>query len=182
MKHLWIKLTITLFLLLSTLISMAQNAEETQSCVVRKGNTYYVDDMTYTKKGFRVFLSKDMDSNAFKLFNNGYKLSVGGWACLGAGLGVMTVGGIYYASSNNELNSDKKSSIGTDFGNIMVNLLGQSIIIIGSAAVAVGIPLVAVGYSRMHTAADMYNANCKQPSATLSLNADYNGLGLAVNF
>ena len=83
-----------LFLLFITLAiaSYGQDvvqAQPTQSCIVRKGDCYTVDGVTYNNStAFRGYL-KNTNPDLFAQYNKGYQLGMAGWGLLAYGTAMM---------------------------------------------------------------------------------------------
>jgi hypothetical protein len=116
-----------------------------QSPVYRVGDKYMMDGQMMSKQEFKGYL-QNASPEAFQLFNNGYKLSIAGWSCFGAGLAMNSAGNLMlrrYISKNAE--KDELYEIGTALSSA------------GASITVAGITCLAVGYSRMHKAAKLYN-------------------------
>ena len=116
-----------------------------QSPVYRVGDKYMMDGQMMNKKEFKGYL-QNTSPEAFQLFQNGYKLSIAGWSCFGVGLAVNTVGtGMMRRYFNGKVQKD------------VVYEIGASLASAGSGLTVAGITCLAVGYTRMHKAAHLYN-------------------------
>lgn len=104
-----------------------------------------MDGQMMNKKEFKGYL-QNTSPEAFQLFQNGYKLSIAGWSCFGVGLAVNTVGtGMMRRYFNGKVQKD------------VVYEIGASLASAGSGLTVAGITCLAVGYTRMHKAAHLYN-------------------------
>ena len=131
-----------LTLLLVSVIALGAMA---QSPVYRIGDKYMMDGKMMNKREFKGFL-QNTSPEAFQLFENGHKLSIAGWSCFGVGLAVNTVGtGMMRRYINNKAQKD------------IVYEVGASLASAGSCLTIAGITCLAVGYTRMHKAANLYN-------------------------
>ena len=117
-----------------------------QSPVYRVGDKYMIDGTMMNKKEFKGYL-QNTSPEAFQLFNNGYKLSIAGWSCFGVGLAVNSVGSAMVRRYINN-SSTKKDD---------VYYVGSALASAGSCITVAGITCLAVGYTRMHKAAHLYN-------------------------
>ncbi len=131
-------------LLLIGILSLSAMA---QSPVYRIGDKYMMDGKMMNKREFKGYLQNTCPE-AFQLFNNGYKLSIAGWACLSTGVVVNSVGStmlrIYLRS-----NTSERKAYMYDLGYTLTSL--------GSSATVAGIVCLSVGYSRMHKSVHLYN-------------------------
>ena len=133
------KIIAMLLMSVFTLSAMAQ------SPVYRIGDKYMMDGQMMNKKEFKGYL-QNTSPEAFQLFQNGYKLSIAGWSCFGVGLAVNTVGtGMMRRYFNGKVQKD------------VVYEIGASLASAGSGLTVAGITCLAVGYTRMHKAAHLYN-------------------------
>ena len=129
-------------MLLMSVITLSAMA---QSPVYRVGDKYMMDGQMMNKKEFKGYL-QNTSPEAFQLFQNGYKLSIAGWSCFGVGLAVNTVGtGMMRRYFNGKVQKD------------VVYEIGASLASAGSGLTVAGITCLAVGYTRMHKAAHLYN-------------------------
>lgn len=116
-----------------------------QSPVYRVGDKYMIDGNMMDKREFKGYL-KNTCPEAFELFNNGYKLGIAGWSCFGVGLAVNSVGSTLLYSY---LRGNIKGKYMLDISSTLTSL--------GASTTIAGITCLAVGYTRMHKAADLYN-------------------------
>ena len=116
-----------------------------QSPVYRVGDKYMMEGQMMNKQAFKGYLQNTCPQ-AFQLFQNGYKLSIAGWSCFGVGLAVNTAGSaLLQRYINGKVPKDN------------VYYVGSALSSIGSSVTVAGITCLAVGYARMHKAADLYN-------------------------
>lgn len=150
---------------------------QAQSPVVRNGNVYVVDGQVMNKAAFNGFL-KNTSPEAYTKFNSGYKLSKAGWGLFGTGLGVEVAAIAMAAATPAVAAKEMSGSAATGYA------MGVTLAYIaGSAMTTSGIICLAVGYGRMHNAADLYNVTREsKQTAELHVTAGANGLGLACRF
>ena len=116
-----------------------------QSPVYRIGDKYMMDGKMMNKQEFKGYLQNTCPE-AFQLFNNGYKLSIAGWSCFGVWLAVNTVGtGMLRRYINGKAQKDTVYDVGYALSSA------------GASITVAGITCLAVGYTRMHKAAKLYN-------------------------
>jgi len=143
-----------------------------QSPVYRVGDKYMMDGNMMNKKEFKGYL-KNTCPEAFQLFNNGYKLSVAGWSCFGVGLTLNSVGSVMlrrYIRKNAQ--KDELYDVGSALSSA------------GASITVAGITCLAVGYTRMHKAAKLYNiekANRPDLRWVFAVNND-GGVSIAMQF
>ena len=116
-----------------------------QSPVYRVGDKYMMDGKMMNKKEFKGYL-QNTSPEAFQLFNNGHKLSIAGWSCFSVGLVMNTVGNSMlrrYVQGNAQKDS--------------LYDLGTALSSAGAGITVAGVTCLAVGYTRMHKAATLYN-------------------------
>lgn len=136
--------------------SVTQNEIQPLDMVHRTGNSYHYKGEKMRGKSYEFFL-KNNCADAYNLYREGYMLSIMGWGLLACGL----------------------------FFDLGLSWWRPTIGVIGLACEIACIPTLCVGYARMHSSADIFNATCanKKPQVYLSFNASpQNGLGLALNF
>ena len=137
------------------------NANNT-SLIVRSGQTYYYDGNPMKQNTYAEFLHTNCPV-AYQQYNKGLNISTAGWGFLTAGLMLDIVGCVL-------LLSNEQAGI----------ICGLS----GGALELACIPTLIVGYRKMHDSADIFNKQCvnKKTTTYWSINADANGIGLALNF
>lgn len=117
-----------------------------QSPVYRVGDKYMMDGKMMNKKEFKGYL-QNTSPEAFQLFNNGYKLSIAGWTCLSMGVVTNSIGGglLRRYIMDNNVQKDTMYDV------------GYALTSAGAGIAAAGVTCLAVGYTRMHKAANLYN-------------------------
>jgi len=170
-----------LSVLLVALLALPMSAQ-----VSRKGNTYFADGQTMKKKAFAAYMQDKAEANLAAQFQSGLTVANAGWGLFGAGLGLEMAGFICTGASGvSGMKADEKGATGGQVAGTVTGLAagGLAMILIGSGSVTASIVCLGVGYARMHQSADAYIVNQKQkPQAYISVKADGNGLGLALNF
>lgn len=129
-------------MLLMSVIALGAMA---QSPVYRVGDKYMMDGKMMNKKEFKGYL-QNTSPEAFQLFNNGHKLSVAGWSCFGVGLALNTTGSFML---RRYISGGAKRDVTYDVGTLLSTW--------GAGITVAGITCLAVGYKRMHKAANLYN-------------------------
>jgi len=129
-------------MLLMSVIALGAMA---QSPVYRVGDKYMMDGKMMNKGEFKGYL-KNTCPEAFQLFQNGYKLSIAGWSCFGVGLAMNTAGSFMI---RRYINGKVQRDGVYDAGVVLSSW--------GSGITVAGITCLAVGYTRMHKAAKLYN-------------------------
>lgn len=140
--------------------------KKTDTPISRYGNRYTNQTVTMNNRQFLNFLKNSDCTAAYQQCKNGYNMAVAGWCCMGAGLGIYIV------------------NYGIMLGSLDCNRWNISVMCLAGALELVSIPTLAVGYTRMHQAANIYNISCshKTPERYWSLEAGQNGIGIAYNF
>lgn len=143
-----------------------------QSPVYRVGDKYMMEGKMMNKREFKGFL-QNTSPEAFQLFNNGHKLSVAGWSCFGVGLTLNTAGTVML---RRYLNSNVRRDAMYDVGTLLASW--------GSGITVAGITCLAVGYSRMHKAANLYNVEkANRPDLRLVFGVNNTGdMSVAMQF
>ena len=156
-------------MLLMSVIALGAMA---QSPVYRIGDKYMMDGKMMNKREFKGYLQNTCPE-AFQLFQNGHKLSIAGWSCFGVGLAVNTVGG---AMMRRYINGTAKKDD--------VYYVGTALSSAGSCITVAGITCLAVGYTRMHKAANLYNIEqAHRPDLTWVFGVNSEGaMSLAMQF
>lgn len=134
--------------------------------VIRSGNTYMYGDLVMNKGAFEDWLNEHNCPAAYMQFNSGRRTASAGWSLMITGLTLDLIGTILAVKV-------KEATFGYVFMGI------------GGALEIACIPTIAVGYSKMHRSADIYNASCRstasiKPYWAVQVNA--NGIGLACHF
>lgn len=159
-------------LLLALVMMTGWMTTQAQSPVIRNGNDYVLDGQVMNKVAFNGYLQNTCPE-AYNKFNSGYKLSKTGWGLFGAGLGVEVAAlAMVFAYP----------AVATQ--NTYGYLTGMTLAYVaGSGMTTAGIVCLAVGYGKMHNAAELYNASCaSRQTAELHLTAGPNSIGLACKF
>lgn len=150
---------------------------QAQAPVVRNGNVYIVDGQVMNKAAFDGFL-KNNSPEAYAKFDSGYKLSKSGWGVFGAGLGVGTaaIAMAMAAPAFTQNNPSDYAIAGYSAGTALVFVAGSSL-------TTAGIVCLAVGYGKMHNAANLYNnSQASRQTAELRLTVGAGTVGLACRF
>ena len=179
-----------LFLLFITLAiaSYGQDvvqAQPTQSCIVRKGDCYTVDGVTYNNStAFRGYL-KNTNPDLFAQYNKGYQLGMAGWGLLAYGTAMMPTSFILSLFHHDTPDVDPITGK-EDYHHKEDARWSKgwwSSFAIAAAALAVSIPILGVGYQKMHKSVDDYNVSHRAaPQTYWSIQVSGNGIGVAYNF
>ena len=134
---------------------------------------YSYGDMQIDKKEMKTFL-RNNNPNVYKQYMKGQSTINVGWGVAGAGAALVATGGIMYI-----LDSYSK---GLDIRNGELIYIG--VMSVGAAITLTSIPILCVGYKRQKNAINMFNEQNSRQQApiTLNLQANQNGVGLALNF
>lgn len=171
-----------LSVLLVALLALPMSAQ----VIYRSGDKYFADNQQMNKKAFAAYMQENAEANLANQFKSGLTVANAGWGLFGGGLGVETIGFVTMAATG-ALGAAKDSK-GASTDQVAKTVTGAAaagiaMYITGALASTAGIVCLAVGYSRMHNSADIFCATHNQkPQAYLSVKADQNGLGLALNF
>ena len=143
-----------------------------QSPVYRVGDKYMMDGQMMNKREFKGYL-QNTSPEAFQLFNNGYKLSIAGWTCLSVGVVTNSVGG---GLLRRYISGNAKKDTTYDIGCALTSA--------GAGIAAAGVTCLAVGYTRMHKAANLYNLEkAQRPDLRWVFGLNNNGdLSIAMQF
>jgi len=161
-----------LSVLLVALLALPLSAQN----VYRTGNKYFVEGQVLKKKAFAEYMQQNAEANLSTKFQSGLKVANAGWGLFGAGLG-LEVAGLICTGAGTVRDGQPQQAL-TPLG-----AAGVAMYLVGGASLTSSIICLGVGYARMHKAADLYAAvNNKKPQAYLSVKADGNGLGVALNF
>jgi len=170
-----------LSVLLVALLALPMSAQ-----VSRNGDTYFADGQMMKKKAFAAYMQEKAEANLAAQFKSGLTIANTGWGLFGAGLGLEFAGFICTgASGASGMKADEKGASQSQVAGTVTGLAagGLAMVLIGSASATASIVCLGVGYARMHQSADVYIATQNnKPQAYLSVKADGNGLGLALNF
>jgi len=161
-------------LVLLAIVAMSVVTMSAQS-VMRSGDTYYAEGMSMNKTAFAMHMQQNAEANLAMQFQNALKLSNTGWGLFGAGLGAGMLGGIISVVGWSAYAANSSSTIPA------TAIVGALVAAAGEGLTIAGIACLGVGYSRMHNAADTYIYQ-RRAQVYLSIKADQNGLGLALNF
>ena len=158
-----------LTMLLMSVIALSAMA---QSPVYRVGDKYMMDGQMMNKREFKGYL-QNTSPEAFQLFNNGYKLSIAGWTCLSVGVAVNAAGG---AMLRRYVSAETRKDAMYDMGIALTTS--------GAGIAAAGVTCLAVGYTRMHKAANLYNLEkAQRPDLRWIFGVNGNGdLSVAMQF
>ena len=161
------RLVLFLSFVILAIVSYGQEVvqpEPMQSSIVRKGDRYTVNSITYyNSTAFRGYL-KNTNPELFAQYNQGYKLGMAGWGLLSFGI---VLGATLYPW------------IRTQVLILTMPLQGA----LGGAAMIAGISLLGVGYHKMHKSVDAYNVSLQPaPQTYWSIQVSGNGIGVAYNF
>ena len=134
---------------------------------------YSYGDMQIDKKEMKTFL-RNNNPNVYKQYMKGQSTINAGWGIFGAGAALVATGGIMYI-----LDSYSK---GLDIRNGELIYIG--VMSVGAAITLTSIPILCVGHKRQKNAINMFNEQNSRQQApiTLNLQANQNGVGLALNF
>ena len=124
------------------------------SYLIRTGNRYHYNGVEMRGDIYANFL-KNNCTEAFNKYQQGKTVSSVGWILLGVGVG-LDLGFAWWAPYTGY---------------------------IGLACEIACIPTLIVGYSQMHSSAEIFNVSCGRSSmASWSVTASGNGIGFALNF
>lgn len=124
------------------------------SYLIRTGNRYHYNGMEMRGDVYANFL-KNNCTEAYTKYQKGKTVSTVGWILLGVGVG-LDLGFAWWTPYTGY---------------------------IGLACEIACIPTLIVGYSQMHSSAEIFNASCGRSSMTSwSVTASENGIGIALNF
>lgn len=144
------------------------NIQQLPSCngmspIRRNGQKYYYESQILKGDMYANFL-KNNCLDAYYSYYSGAQMANAGWALLGCGC-IMSTAGIALTASKNVK------------APIIVGLIGG---IVGVSS----IPILSIAYNKMHSSADIFNAQCakNQYVTYWSINAGSNGIGLAYHF
>jgi hypothetical protein len=157
-------------------------------------NTYYYAGQTIEKDQILNFYAQQNCQAAYDQFVNGQKLATAGWVLLGVG-GALDIGAAicyssmlaqrYSPSSGSSKMPGKRLANSSDYSLDDPAYVAMVMLGIGGAACEIAcIPCLVVGYHKMHSSADIYNAlhSTAQVQPYWAIQASTNGLGLALHF
>ena len=136
---------------------------------------YSYGDMQIDKKEMKTFL-RNNNPNVYKQYMKGQSTINAGWGVAGAGVAVVAIGGIMYILSSYSKN--------LDFYYDNDELVFIGLMSGGAALTLTSIPLFCVGHKQQKNAINKFNQQNSRQQApiTLNLQANQNGVGLALNF
>lgn len=126
---------------------------------------YSYGNLQMDEKAFINFLYKN-NKKVYADYVNGTKLITAGWWLFGGGLFLAIPVGVGLG-------------IWSDIGFAVAGIPGWTI---GGAAFVSSIPVLGVGYTKKNRALDAINHSAKAQNLSLSLQANQNGIGLALHF
>ena len=126
---------------------------------------YSYGNLQMDEKAFINFLYKN-NKKVYADYVNGTKLVTAGWQLFGGGLFLAIPVGVGLG-------------IWSDIGFAVAGIPGWTI---GGAAFVSSIPVLGVGYTKKNRALDTINHSAKAQNLSLSLQANQNGIGLALHF
>ena len=179
-----------LLLLFVAVLSYGQEvaqAEQTQSYIVRHGDRYTVEGMTYINSTeFRGYL-KNINPEVFAQYDKGFRIGMAGWGLLAYGTVMMPISAFMFIITRahpDEPVTNQSTTYETYDGGIDPAFgIWISSFALASAALCVSIPLLGVGYHKMHKSVDDYNVSHRAaPQTYWSIQVSGNGIGVAYNF
>lgn len=183
---------IVLFLSLSLLAAVSYGQEvvqpePAQSCIVRKGDRYTVNDVTYyNSTEFRGYL-KNTNPEVFAQYDQGYRIGMTGWGLFVYGTVMMPISAFMFIITRahpDEPVTNQSTTYETYDGGIDPAFgIWISSFALASAVLCVSIPLLGVGYHKMHKSVDDNNVSHRAaPQTYWSIQLSGNGIGVAYNF
>ena len=151
--------------------SVSQNLSNVRYIMKISNNEYMLDGSFMDKKAYQNFIHQNCPE-AWQKHCKAKRLVNAGWCVGAAGIALAVSGGILW--------SYKGWYTGVHYSIAMIS--------VGSSATFfVGIPLLGTGYKRMNNTYKAYNMYCASSTSTvntlsLNLQADQNGLGVALHF
>ena len=182
------KVVLFLFLITLAIASCGQEVvqpQPMQNGIVRKGDCYTVDGVTYNNStAFRGYL-KNTNPDLFAQYNKGYQLGMAGWGLLAYGTAMMPTSFILSLFHHDTPDVDPITGK-EDYHHEEDARWSKgwwSSFAIAAAALAVSIPILGVGYHKMHKSVDAYNVSLQPaPQTYWSIHVSGNGIGVAYNF
>lgn len=184
------RLVLILSFAVLALVSYGQEAvqpEPAQSCILRRGDRYTVDGVTYyNSTAFRGYL-KNNNTDLFAQYNKGYKLGMAGWGLFVYGTVMMPISAFMFIITRahpDEPVTNQSTTYETYDGGIDPAFgIWISSFALASAAFCASIPMLGVGYHKMHKSVDAYNVSLQPaPQTYWSIQVSGNGIGVAYNF
>lgn len=182
------RLVLILSFAVLALVSYGQEAvqpEPAQSCIVRKGDRYTVNGITYINSTeFRGYL-KNTNPEVFAQYDQGYRIGMAGWGLLAYGV-AMTPTSVIMLFANqpftDNMSPEKEKRIRAASNRWFAGWLTN--LIVASGAFAASIPMLGIGYYKMHKSVDVYNVSLQRaaPQTYWSIQLSGNGIGVAYNF
>ena len=132
----------------------------------RKGNKYYFENNEMNKRETLQWLETQNCPAAYEKFLSGYRTANLGWGIMATGVSFDLIGTIIAFAAHNQQ-------------------LGYVFMGMGGALEVSCIPTLIVGYCKMHNTVDEYNDSCGRTADAKpywSIQAGYNGIGVAYNF
>ena len=135
---------------------------------------YSYGDMQIDKKEMQTFL-RNNNPNVYKQYMKGQSIIKAGWGIFGAGATVLAAGSLLAILEGQD-------ELPFEFFND--DLAYLCIASAGAAITLTSIPILCVGHKRQKNAINMFNEQNSRQQApiTLNLQANQNGVGLALNF
>ncbi len=135
---------------------------------------YSYGDMQIDKKEMKTFL-RNNNPNVYKQYMKGQSIIKAGWGIFGAGATVLAAGSLLAILEGQD-------ELPFDF--FHDDLAYLCIASAGAAITLTSIPILCVGHKRQKNAINMFNEQNSRQQApiTLNLQANQNGVGLALNF
>jgi len=148
--------------------------ESSRTYMLRSGQHYIYKGNAMNEKAYAAFLEKNCPA-AYQQYRSGYNVNIAGWTMFGAGLAADA--GLIIAAlvtgNTKELNSKHLDNVWS------ITFFSGSMVFLAS------LPTLLVGYSRKYKSVDTFNLACRPEddvTAYWSIQADENGLGLALHF
>ena len=134
---------------------------------------YSYGDMQIDKKEMKTFL-RNNNPNVYKQYMKGQSTINAGWGVAGAGVAVVATGGIMYILDSYSTGLRLRNG----------EWIGIGVMSVGAAITLTSIPLFCVGHKQQKNAINKFNQQNSRQQApiTLNLQANQNGIGLALNF
>ena len=160
-------------------------AQQVQSCIVRNGDRYTVDGMTYINSSeFRGYL-KNTNPEVFAQYDKGFRIGMAGWGLLAYGTAMMPTSFILSLFHHDTPDvdpitgkEDYHHEEDARWSKGWVASFSIAIIALGAS-----IPMLGVGYYKMHKSVDVYNVQkVTAPQTYWSLELQSDGLGIAYHF